>query len=362
MNEKPKKVVLLASVITEENRLKRLKQMIESVKQQSVKPDYFYVSIFVDPSLNLTMSMVSDMFTGVATNILYQRKPKKQFVQIYELCLKISSQWLKDEISHTWVSFTDDDDLWSPIRMSLYQDALINAYENSPQQFNKISGIKVCQYNTHEPRKYCNCEINDAKDVFKGIKCGCVKYGMYTEREQNKFVEYHHWMTKFALLQEFLQRCLFFVFENRYCDVLFSYFLNNYKPDECVTISVFSNPNEWAYFYRNGSKEYSCVTSKPKHEQLGLLSDLDPYLDVSLEQLEIIGLMKSAYINLEKTLQSAKEKEYPMNEVQTMINLKRKHREDLAKRYSTRLYQIDELSTVTSLTSQPQWKPPYVTY
>lgn len=353
----PKSVVFLASVVTQQERWLKMGQLVKSIQDQVFKPDLFCVSIYVAPSLAISRDVISATFSGLSRTmggvfVLLQSKPKKQFAQIYELCQRLKTKWLppQDDMSHVWVTFTDDDDLWHPKRFQLFQEMLDVRYSDAPNNFSldNTSGFKVITKTDHI-RPNC-CSITNPLDVDKAISCGCV----VLSQKETSFLEYHMWMTKVSILLEFLEKFRFYAFENRYCDVLFSMVLNSYK--HLTHGSMSAVPEIWTYFYRNGQQEYASVTN-PAFSRTNETEAFSLYVDMTLEQLEIVGpLMRDGFNGLEISLRDAKKAGKSLVALQRIINKKRCDREILAKKYGMELPHIDQLQRITSFSTSLDWK------
>lgn len=207
--------------------------------------------------------------------------------------------------------------MWNKKRLAAYDDVLKLICEHR-----KVTGIRAGETNQHiDPD--C-CPIDSVEDVQRAIECGCVEQKFYSETKPTR-VEYHRWLTKMKVLGEFLSQNLFFAYENRYCDMLFSSFIQSYENLESVTYI----PLEWSYFYRNAGGEYPCVT-EPK-------DNIMEYLQIWMEQMEIPCMIDMVKKSLRESLQR---NNIPIVTLYLHAIKLRKIREEKARGYDLELWKM----------------------
>jgi len=266
-------VSLTASVIKEQIRFNYFKDMIQSVRNQNLYPDLFFLSIHISPKLNISNEDFNNIFKDFPCKyyILKQKRPKKQFLQYKEMFNRLDQHF--DDLNKTWIMFSDDDDLWNTMRTKVFF-AGINlfkvSYPNSDEEKFVCVGIPE-SVKQKVDAKVC-CKIHTSFDVTKGISCGCVEVEIQSlEQIQRNIItkkgiwaEHHEYLIKTQVLGNFLKQNNFLVETNRYCDMDFRYFIISYKHNLNYK-SVFIPIEEWMYFYRASCGEYSQVSTELRY-------------------------------------------------------------------------------------------------
>ncbi len=276
-------VTCVSSVIQDRERYDLLQAMLQSVRDQTILPDGFCISVYVNPSLGIENRALQKLFKGLTrhcdgTKILRQPSVKTQFQGYKDLAQKIPG-WFKQE--DIWIMFSDDDDLWGTERVQYYNWAHTMVAPEIADR-TRLTFPKTC---THF---VCTrCHIRTSSDVDAAIECGCVKFHDVTEA--HIINEYTDHAIPFNTFRAFFTRQNdFYIDQNRCCDMQFSEFVYYYPSrGEGKTLSAMPHDaNHWIYFYRKADTEkYTSVTSPAS--KIESYVDIDNYAAFTAEQLEI---------------------------------------------------------------------------
>lgn len=249
-------VCFIASVIKEPRRLAFFKLLLDSIRGQTHLLDGLFISIYIDPSLNVDWS---NMFKGLGnTHILRQKNQKQQFVQIGEMSKKLESKFTCPQNKTLFIMFSDDDDLWHCDRVKQYAKSWNDAPTYaSPEKIASVASICMSESMTIDIS--CNVHMNSS-NVDEMIECGCVNVTIPTQEDAvNTMVEYHEYVVKHKVLIEFLKEYDWIVRNNRFADMEFRTFVARYNLERGSTI--FIRPDTWGYFYRKCDPTYVNVTN-----------------------------------------------------------------------------------------------------
>lgn len=322
--------VFLASVIDSKGRLKRFKQLLQSATDQLVKPDFFSISIYIDPQFDISNEDLQGMLCNLTvlstdTFILRQKRKKSQFVQYRDLLNRKKGKGC-------WIVFSDDDDLWSPIRISTFKMAIADNKNKN------VKGIKMAEQ-TCNKNPIC-CDINTPKDVNKAMECGCVDI---QERSPGQLVEYHEWCVGMTLFEQFCKKNKYLIEKNKYCDVEFRYYLQTYngKKGETMVIQR-TEPQIWYYFYRDARHEYKCVSDNSNYNTSDPFKDFRLFCNGLAQQMEISSMKNFAINTFKKAIDIwVIDGNYPKKILYKIMRDEWDKRVKLAKKYNKKLGRID---------------------
>lgn len=260
-NYSDKIICMVGSVITNVERFKHFKDMIDSVSIQTEKIDLFFLSIYIDPKLGIDKQEVNDMLTKLPSRslLLRQKRPKKQFAQYRHM---VSHLYNKEfDLKKTWLMFSDDDAIWNTTRVQ----TLLAAANTIPLYDEISSGVftSICMPENVKQKKEKCCEIHSASDVNKAANHDCITYVLQTGEDiQNNAnskrgvrVNHQEFMVRPALLIDFLRENKYMVENNRFSNMDFRIFASTYKTDQSYR-TMYVPPSEWLYFSRSQEKEY----------------------------------------------------------------------------------------------------------
>jgi hypothetical protein len=254
-------VGFIASVITEPRRLMFFRELLESIKTQKKPLDGLFISIHIDPSLNVD---VKTLFKGIKNvRVLLQKRPKKQFAQIGEMLEKLNSTFPCPSEKVQFILFSDDDDLWHHERTEFYHEMWKKGHETSPEMMPIIASISVKERIVFR-KEPCVIHLNTSH-VDNMLECGCAilkrpSFPNIKEEEVLTFdTEYHEDAVRPHVLRDFFKDFGWICRNNRFADIEFRTFVRKYKGSKGSTLNVI--PSHWMYFYRRCDKTYPAVTN-----------------------------------------------------------------------------------------------------
>lgn len=279
-------ICLMTSYVSSEKNLQRLQVMIESARKQRDQNFRLAVSIFVSKDVRPRdrdyEEWVKSMFQGVgkSQSFVFEGKRVSQF-EGYKHLLET-----QDFSADDWLIFSDDDDIWSIHRVAFMSSEIRPLLNDEIVVFNEV--CRVCDAALEATKrgkrwvcpacKSCCQEFRCVEDVDAAISCGyCVRFHAGLDavtRKMRDLGEMHTVAVRAPVLKHFINNNSFFVQRNRYCDMLFLWFLLKQK------IALIEVPHErrlWLYFYRNTIKKIPNWTEQ---------------IDQVVEQLEIPILYK----------------------------------------------------------------------
>jgi hypothetical protein len=273
----PRLVCLLSSVVTSARKLDLLRCLIESAKSQESTDFTLAVSCFVAehvrPPDQGYGAWVKKLFDGVGKkqHVLVQHEIKPQFLGYADL---IRDMEILDD---TWLMFSDDDDLWSPGRVKLFRTCL--AFDSSDVVlFDELCVINADAVEAGKAGVRYECphcgvccqEFKNSKDVEDALaKNCCVRFASLVDGEG----EMNSFCVKISVFRGFVQTNMYFVSCNKYCDMLFFWWL---KQRGHHTVK-FDNRRGWLYFYRNTQKEVENCNREKRYsgEELATVQQLE---------------------------------------------------------------------------------------
>ncbi len=258
--DRPLIVMLLASKMDSCERMGTFVYMLRSIDAQVVKPDYFFVSMYVNEELQNIRSLsglstrqwYADAFPKRLANVdvcvLSQNTPKTQFQQLGDLVKRIPKWIPAKDISRTWVTFIDDDDLLSPHRTATFIDTIMTF---NVEQLATVSRIIFTQ--SLDGKQAPGFSPTDTAQIDDAIKNGTLKL----TRSISQTSELHVSCIPLTIVQQFFATATPKLLANRFCDMHLAYFVSTMKQYN----SVFIENSTWMYYYRYAGQEYPSVTA-----------------------------------------------------------------------------------------------------
>mmetsp|Transcript_73430 Transcript_73430/g.148591 ORF Transcript_73430/g.148591 Transcript_73430/m.148591 type:complete len:373 (+) Transcript_73430:32-1150(+) len=228
---------VLSSHVGDAKRLRRLRQCLESVLDQTQKPAAFFMVWSSPESLVAEVEALllsfKERLSPSSFHCLRQQKRTSQFYDIRWLY----QEYISKEPDNTWLLFSDDDDLWGPERLRLYGIII--------DQHGRVPGVTaVCA--THkvrpkDPRKVAMTPKEVQQQLLKGdaMHCG----GVHQEEEFFDFA------CPASSLGVFLEMCNDQTLLHPFCDLRFSRFLQEYYQGGKVMYFPTDKTNPWVYYY-----------------------------------------------------------------------------------------------------------------
>lgn len=269
-------VCLVGSVITCKRRLKYFELMLDSVRAQIQKPDGFFLSIYIEPSLgNVDLIHLTRDIPNV--RILKNKTPKLQFVHFQIMFNKLDEYFPCDQkTQESFILFSDDDDLWHPERVYAYKQTW-----NHMKDEHRAITSSLCTGRTVTHLNPICKKHDDTVSVDDMLECGCAIFNTPPQLHENKptlLMEYHQYAMKRFIVGEFLEDNLALIRCNRFADVQFRCFVHTYQPKAFKT-GWMEPPSGWLYFYRGKRFDYASVT-QPVTDQDG-----DPFAPENIRRV-----------------------------------------------------------------------------
>lgn len=261
-------VCFIASVIKDERRLKYFRHMLDSIRAQTTEPTNLYISIHI--AFDFSETEWKKLFANLPGSpvILRQKQPKKQFVQYRELLKRADDDLRKKE---TFIMFSDDDDLWHPMRVQRYMEFIEKAALECPDSLSRMSAVQSREETEQGlPCQFCQ-QFNES-NVDAMLLCGCIRIATYPYTKGLVNTEYHQFIVKPYVLQEFLELYSQLVDTNRFTDMQFRNFVCCYKSDQSFVTGQLAAPH-WMYYYRKCDTTYNAVTNP-----VGAADDFEAYI------------------------------------------------------------------------------------
>lgn len=239
-------IALMASYVDSEQRLIYLQQCLESIASQTVQPELLLIGIcFQEPYKTRLMEML---------NAETQKMP---FLRVKSFGVRISSQfqiyrtlmrWVPTN-EKTWLIFSDDDDLWHPLRMYAFSSCVGNANDD----------VIVCRVPQLASGK--SSAIKTWLDVSESVKHKRLKMDCVGR-------EYVTNCVRLKVIQDFFNLPnVDGLLSNAVCDLYFSTYVQLYHGQ----LIVFDQKNSpispyeetWLYFYRHWPQTVTGRTKEP---------------------------------------------------------------------------------------------------
>jgi hypothetical protein len=223
-------ICLIASHVTL-NRLPLIRELFHSISNQTK-----FVPIYM--SWSSDQNCIDDFEDMIAetSNIefFYSKTKLSQFEHYQKIMTKVS--WNKDD----HVMFSDDDDLWSPLRIELMSHVTNDAFAQSGTCYSRIVFVNYAEINYNGERKRKEFKTKTPADI-------------------------DHWATvvPFSIFAEFFTVFPEWIIKNKYCDTAFVTFTASYKPEQMK--SAFSDNEEIVYFYRFHQNSLCDVSKREQH-------------------------------------------------------------------------------------------------
>lgn len=154
-----------------------------------------------------------------------------------------------------WVLFTDDDDLWSERRFSLYWDEARKAARSAPGA-NALLCRRKAMKRANPAAPAPAAEPDDAAGVRALLASRHVRLSDCTlpdglDDDDFNMSEYFDAAVRYGVLAAFFARVPRFVTRHRLCDLAFCFLL---QKDPSTVLFMPSDPDEFVYFYARGGK------------------------------------------------------------------------------------------------------------
>lgn len=267
-------VCFIASVIKDERRLRYFRHLLDSIREQTTAPTNIYISIHI--AFEFSETEWKKLFAKLPGNpvILRQKQPKKQFVQYRELLKRADDDLRKKE---TFIMFSDDDDLWHPMRVQRYMEWYEKATLLYPSIVPCLASIQVREQTTCG-LPCLECQRVNERNVDAMLQCGCVKIDSFPVEEGPMYLEYHQYVVRPHVMQEFIDANPKLVETNRFTDMEFRQFVRHYGKDAWKTGQLVTP--HWMYYYRCCDSTYDAVTRHFKPDEF------DKYVEYLTEMAE----------------------------------------------------------------------------
>ena len=196
-------IALCASHIDSERRLRHFRNMLESWKEQTINIP-LYVSLSTEPMWNRLVLKRSLEATYPGLQVFTRSRKHSQFSHY-----KALTDELYDECPEAWVIFTDDDDLWHPLRALSYAGSLLQLL--GKEELNTTTDIRTPAAHSFQRGLHADVQRWDQVDDLQ-IKA---------EGDRN----YIQQCCRFFHLKQFVDHCSQDLLNFPYCDVRFMTFV-----------------------------------------------------------------------------------------------------------------------------------------
>jgi hypothetical protein len=236
-----KLVSLCASHINNERRLQYFVYMIQSWREQKYHVP-LHVSISYAPQFEQLIDRIASQNSKQGLSIYRTHQHLTQF-EHYDRLAK-----LMDVAPETWCLFTDDDDLWNPMRSHFYHHAITKALSTDIKS--QISDVR-------SPSTFSE----ETEQVMLSVK----KFAELPTELPTNFVYKSHninyvsFSCRFRHFKQFLEKCPSIFKTHKFCDVLFSRFIQN-SDAKHVRCDPFVPP---LYFWRVSDVYKAVQRNKP---------------------------------------------------------------------------------------------------
>ena len=234
-------VALCASHMNSKQRWDMFVYMIDSWNCQKV-PIQLFVSMSFDSAIgNGLLEDIESMRSGYPRlEILLSDKKMSQFEHYKKLANYVSEK--KQDLHNkkdTWVIFTDDDDIWHPLRSYEYSKGM--EFMEMAEAFGQdITNIMYILLHSIVPG-----EEGDLMKTWKDVETIKHRFEESNIPEPCHLGNYVEYSTKLRTLHNFTQDCPSNILQHKFCDMGFvRYLRTEEKP-------VMKYPTEnWSYYYR----------------------------------------------------------------------------------------------------------------
>jgi len=277
-------IALCASYINTETRLKHFFIMLNSWIHQEHLIPYLHISTsivddtlleqFEDMRLAFTqmhLEKLKDKILGISVS----RKVMKQF-QHYKHIIDKNPELIED---NPWIMFTDDDDIWHPLRTVMYASTIQQIMKEYPT----VNHINIpCYVESSELDKK---DYTTSFEIDEDIKKGYIKQLQSNENYVCSCVKIELLYYFFLHSTDELLNCI-------YADVKFRYFLVKHKDTALI-----SEPWEqsWMYFYRHVKDLKDSITND-KHRLPSSILYSDE-LNIKFNSLNLTPLQRKNFIS-----------------------------------------------------------------
>jgi hypothetical protein len=222
----------------------------------------------------------SEKLENIIINISIYGKQIKQF-QHYK---NIIEKYPKFNDYNTWVIFTDDDDIWHPLRTAMYASVIQQIEENQT-----VDHIDIPYYveSTGLDKK----DYTTSFEIDEDIKKGYIK--KLKENEGN----YVYSCVKIERLYHFIINSTDELLNCIYADVKFRYFLLTDGCEDGKKRITITDPwaDGWMYFYRHVKDPKGSVTNDKERLPCGILYSDE--LNTKFNSLNLSPLQRQNFIS-----------------------------------------------------------------
>lgn len=183
-------------------------------------------------------------------------------MQLAELSARLEKTFPCPPGKHSFILFSDDDDMWHPKRVEFYHKAWQDANYGNAGALDSVTSISAKE--RFKIDIGCAKHLNSSK-VDEMIECGCatlIKASPESSAQQiMQFdCEFHETAVRPCILADFVRVYTRLVRTNRFADMQFREFVLRYGKEKemCVCCVI---PDHWLYFYRQCDRTYLAATA-----------------------------------------------------------------------------------------------------
>lgn len=241
-------VCFLATHIADEARLDALVKVLKSIKAQTT-PAILWISWSAEAALEPRTRETLAPFLDKHTTCFHQRRAKSQFQHYRFLAGRLDNDQESKGLC-TWVLFSDDDDVWHPMRLQFYCMLLESSGEQERDRSQAVTcpwwAIRADGHETLPPAS----RAEEVEDHLREGKWIVQDFSHNTEACE-------HWcsLVRLERVLAFYEMAPDGLVGSRFCDVAFARFFGKGHDEDIHSFRVTRSPQfPWLYAY-NASPE-----------------------------------------------------------------------------------------------------------
>eukprot|EP01065_Artemidia_motanka_P036025 TRINITY_DN43921_c0_g1_i1.p1 TRINITY_DN43921_c0_g1~~TRINITY_DN43921_c0_g1_i1.p1 ORF type:complete len:406 (+),score=101.45 TRINITY_DN43921_c0_g1_i1:41-1219(+) len=260
----PQFAVLLASHVNSRRRLDHLCRLLGSLADQAAcRPRWVFASISASEAA-LQREAVG-LFSsqrwrgGVETFVLPQPEPRSQFEHFDALRSEVARTVPDD----AWLLFSDDDDLWHPLRTLLFAQGVVRALRERPRDVTSVVVPVYCRNSGEIDNLPTAGELHVSPSVVERlIGQGHIERVAWSPQNAVNVPHLECWLhaVQPPVFRRFMDGTTAAQRKHKFCDFLFSaFFRRQWGAGGRTLYSVPAYPSVWSYFHRQHAHQITKV-------------------------------------------------------------------------------------------------------
>jgi len=235
-------IVFVASHISSFDRVKQLRLMLDSCRQQTILPSLIVAILHVEKNY-INDQELRIMFAGTSLEepmLIFTDTPLNQFVAL-KRGVQIFDNLNNDNV---YALFTDDCDLWNINRIKWF-------YEQLESNFQGVMSIEICHHREEECTDLHEMDlpvqINYALD-----KCSCLQFKEYKRGNLDDYLHYTNFCVPMDHLIQYYDNMSDDILNHPHSDLQICRFLLCKISDLALVKPI----DKWLYFWRDSKRNY----------------------------------------------------------------------------------------------------------